>query len=417
MPFVAHRLAALAAILALLISLAGCRSGGETVLRVAGWGAAGDDSEYVRLEEEIFREFERLNPGVRIQQENTPGSQEYVRKILLSFVARAEPDVLRLDASSAAVFINNGVLLDLAAHDPRFDWGQFFPNVVDIARRGEAVYAVPVDFTPMVMYFNRSLFREAGVAEPEPGWTWEDFLAKAKALTTKDQYGFTFSNWMPGWITWVWSNGGDVLDAQGSPKADPRAAEALGFLRDLVNEHQVAPSLSQMAAEGASLFPNRRAAMEISGHWNLVGLASAPKVRPEDIGVAPLPVARRGMAPVTVLYESGWAIGRSSPRKELAWKFIQFYTSAASQRKLQRTGIGVCARKDVAQERAATPLSRTFLSIIPSGRMPWGAQVEDYAFVEAEGQKMMDGILKSGREPQKALREFAEKVRRSREEL
>jgi len=403
------------------LCLSSCTPGAKpntTVLRIAAWGGAGDDSESARIEREVYAEFERQNPGVEIQLENIPGSQDYVRKVLLSFIAGAEPDVIRLDASSAAVFINNGALKDLTPYvesEDGINLDDYFENVVNIARRDEELYAIPVDFTPLVVYYNKRLFDEAGVPYPSDNWTWDEFLAKAKRLTKGERYGFTFTNWMPGWLPWVWNNGGDVLgpDGKATRTADSQATiEAISWLRDLITVHKVAPSLSQMAAEGAAPFANATAAMETSGHWNLVVLASAPKVKLDEIGIAPLPVSRPGRTPVTVIYESGWSIGRNCRNPDLAWKFIKYYTSEEVQRKIQQTGIGVCARKDIATERAIDAREQEFLRIIPSGREPWGARIEGYDYVESEGQKMMDGILKSGRDPARSLRDFARAIDR-----
>lgn len=407
----------------LWLGMAGCHAAPppKAVLRIAVWNAVGDDSDAARIEREVIQEFERLHPGVEVQMENIPGSQEYVRKLLLSFVAGAEPDVIRLDASSAAVFINNGVLRDLTPHisgPDGIDLGDFYPNAVDVARRGSAVYAVPVDFTPLVVYYNKRLFDEAGVAYPRADWTWDEFLAVSMALTSEGKYGYTFGNWMPGWLPWVWSGGGDVLGSDGRAvgTADsPATVAALEWLRDLTLRHRVAPSLSQMAAEGAAPFANAEAAMETSGHWNLTGLANAPKVKLSEIGVAPIPVKVKGQRPVTVIYESGWAVGKNCRQPELAWEFVKYYTSQQVQRKVQSSGVGVCARIDIAEERAVNDLEKEFLRIVPSGRMPWGASVEGYDFVESEGQKAMDSILKSGRDARSAFHEFAVRVDRQLE--
>ncbi|MBW7927633.1 MAG: extracellular solute-binding protein [Fimbriimonadaceae bacterium] len=176
-------------VLLVLAMVGGCSTitgDGRTVVRVATWGGAGDDSEFAKVEREIFAEFERQNPDIDIRLELIPGSQEYVRKMLLNFIARSEPEVMLLDASSAAVFVDNGVLKDLTpiiAKDQSFDLDAYFPNVVDIARRGDQVYAIPKDFTPMVLYYNRRLFDAAGVGYPKDHWTYEEFLDAAKRRT------------------------------------------------------------------------------------------------------------------------------------------------------------------------------------------------------------------------------------------
>lgn len=406
-----------AAALALAPGGCGRREQGLIVLRIANWGGAGDDSDFTRTVQSLYREFEAQNPGVVVRVEGIPGSQEYVSKMLLNFVANAAADVMALDASSAAIFIDNGVLLDLKPFidaDPDFDLGDFYPNVVDIARRGESIFAIPGDFTPMVMYYNRRLFDEAGVEYPQPGWTFDDFLDKAKRLTKPGkQWGFKFVNWMPGWIMWLWNDGADVLSPSGD-RADgyfnsPASASTMKFLKDLVDVHRVAPSLGESAAAGVDLFANGQAAMEISGHWAMVGYQAAPNLELEEVGVAELPSRRPGGS-VTVMYEAGYAIGKGCRNPEIAWKFVKFMTSRAVQERYQATGIAVCARRDVAEARAANdPREKEFLRIVPSARPPWGSRVTGYDFVEATGQKTMDNIL-GGTPIRAALDEAARRI-------
>ncbi|MCO5296332.1 MAG: sugar ABC transporter substrate-binding protein [Fimbriimonadaceae bacterium] len=418
-------------VLLALIALAGCgaRDDDKVVLRIANWSGAGDDSEFEQTIQRIYKRFEEENPGVEIRVEGIPDG--YVSKVILSFVAGTEPDIMLLDASSAAVFVDNGVLTDLSpfmAQDPEFDLDAFFPNVVDIARRGDAVYAVPNDFTPMVMYYNKRLFDEAGVPYPQPGWTFADFRQTARALTKKDQYGFAFANWMPGWIMWLWNNGGDVLSPDGKRAAgfldSPANVETISFLRDLITVDRSAPSLSEAAALGVDLFANGQAAMTVSGHWALIGYANAPKGpdgKPklvwDDLGVAPMPLTSKAeyrwgsfTEGHTVMYESGYAIGRNSKHKELAWKFLKYFTSYRVQSEYNKSGIAVCACKDVAAERAKDPLEAQFLPIIPTARPPWGAKVEGYEIVEKVGKNALDSVLNNNTPVREALAKAAIRI-------
>ena len=93
--------------------LAGCQSSryASKSLRLANWGGAGDDSELFQLVQRIYRDFEKKS-GIQLKVEGTPGSQDYVSKMLLDFVSGSMPDVLALDASSSAAFINRRALLD-----------------------------------------------------------------------------------------------------------------------------------------------------------------------------------------------------------------------------------------------------------------------------------------------------------------
>lgn len=406
-------------LLALALLVGGCSSivPNKKVIRFSNWGGASDGGEYAETFRGVIAEFERQNPGVEVQMEGIPGSQDYVRKTLLSYSAGAEPDVLTLDASSAAVFINNGVLQDLTpqfSQDSEFKIDDFYPNVVDIARREDKLYAIPLDFNPMVMMCNRKLFRDAGVEMPPDNWTTAQFLETAKKLTKGNVYGFKFTNWMPGWIMWMWNRGGDVLNPEGTQAKgtldSPQNEATIQFLADLTQKHKVAPSLSEAAAAGVDSFLNGTAAMEVIGHWGIVGYKAAKEIKMEDIWVMPLP-SDTGQSQ-TVVYEAGLGIGKHCKQPELAWKFIKYMTSYDVQVKLTKTGNAICARRDVSADKANDELEKRFLKIIPTGRVPWGAKVEGYDYVENEGQKMLDNILKAGQTPKEALRQMAENVDR-----
>lgn len=389
-------------------------------LRLANWGGAGDDSDYYRLIQSLYREFEARH-GAQIRVEGTPGAgaQDYVRKLMLDHIAGTMPDVVTLDASSAAVFIDNGTLLDLTPFVERdgFDLGQFYPNVVDIARRGDRLYAVPTDFTPMVMYCNRRHFREAGLDAPDGRWTFDQFVAAAKALTREGRYGFEFANWMPGWVMFLWNHGADVLSPDGARASGhfdaPAAVEAVQFLADLVVRHKVAPDLSQAAAMGVDLFATGRASMKVVGHWYLVGLKASKDVAMEDVAVVELPTNLPKS--VTVMYEAGNAIGRHCRQPELAWEYLKFWTSRSVQERYNSSGIAVCARRDVETAKTTghadeAALAAAFQRIVPSARAPWGARVEGYDRVEDIGQKAMDAILKNGVPAQEALTKAARQI-------
>lgn len=411
----------------LLLVQTGCRKAGEPqkiVLRLASWGVANDDSEFTRAQLAIYKEFERQHPGVEIRPEGIPGAGEYVPKMLLNFVADSAADIMVLDASSAAAFIDNGFVRDLAplsAGDDRFRWADYYPNVVEIGSRGEKRFWVPIDFTPIVLYYNKRLFDSSGVPYPPDHWNFDDFVATAKKLTKGNQYGFKFANWMPGWVPWIWNMGGDVLSPDGTRATgfcDSNGnARAVEFLYRLTNRDKVAPNLSAAAAMGVDLFTNGSAAMEVSGHWAMVGYSAAPKdangkplLDLKDVGVTFLPTELSESQ--TVIYAAGYAITRNCKDPKLAWEFIRFMTSVENQRRLNKTGIAVSGRMDVSRENANNEREKKFLQIIPTARVPWGSRVERYEFVETSGQKMLDSVMLNDKDPRLALKQMADEIDR-----
>ncbi|MGE0479770.1 MAG: sugar ABC transporter substrate-binding protein [Phycisphaerae bacterium] len=375
----------------------------ERVLRVANWGGPGNDPGFLKLERDLRDEFLALHPGVRIEVEHIPGPGQYESKLIMMIVSGDAPDVVQLDASSAAVFIDNDILLDLSpliARDARFRVDDYFESVVDVFRRAERLFAIPLDFTPMVMLYNKRLFDEANVAYPEPGWTWDDFLVKAEALTrpARDgrpkQYGFHFLRWMPHWVTWLWHNGGAVLSPDGTQAVGyfdgPESRAALHFLVDLIQKHGVAPSLAESAAAGVDLFRAQRAAMHLTGHWELIELRADQL----DIGVVSLPsnVSKRE----TVMYASGLAVTAATRAPDLAWEYVKFMCSADVQKRRVATGLAISGNRAAAAHFAGNPIEDAFLAEVPFARPPMGARVQRYGVCEDLGREMIEDVLNTG---------------------
>lgn len=386
----------------------------RTILRIATWQGAGEGNDFDKLVEQIYKDFERDNPDIKLVIENFPS--DYVPKVMLSHIANVVPDVTVLDASSSALFIKNGVLEDLTPFldkDPDFKKDQFFENTLAAGTHDNKLYSIPVDFTPMVMYYNKDIFDAAGVSYPKNGWSFQDFHDTCEALAKKGKKGFVISTWMPGWVMWLWNMGGSVLDPTGTRATgvldSPENATAIQFLKDLVDKGY-APKLSEVAATGVDPFANGDVAMGVSGHWAITGYKSAKGINWEHLGIVSMPTQLK--SPVTVYYESGLGIGHGCRQPEAAWKFIKHFCSYKNQMRYNSSGIAVCARKDVAAERAKEPIERDFLNLVPGARPPTGTQVEGYAFVERMGEKIMDSVLNGRKKPADALKEMAAKVDR-----
>ncbi|MDE2127770.1 MAG: sugar ABC transporter substrate-binding protein [Armatimonadetes bacterium] len=408
----------------LLVGLAvGCgnaRHAAGVTIHVSDWGGASADPNMARFQRTIMDHWRHLHPDIHIRWEHIPGSTEYVSKMLTAFVAGTEPDVMSLDASSAAVFIDNGCLKDLAplARRDHVDLGAYWPNVLAMEARGRRLYALPGDFTPMVMFYNKKLFQRAHLPYPQDDWTWADFLNDCRALTVwprgalhPTQYGFLAQNWMPAWIPFIWQNGGDVLSPNGKRAEgyidSPATIAAVTFYAGLVQQH-LAPSLSQTQAQGADPFENGLCAMEITGHWSLVGIKASDTINLSDVGVVALP---QNVRRVTVIYESGFAVTAHTRHPEAAWLFAQYMSSPYVQIKKAALGIGISGNRAVAMARASSnPLEPAFLRAVPAGIAPWGARVEDYAQVEDIGTEMMQDVLIGGMSPAVALRQAAARI-------
>ena len=131
---------------------------------------------------------------------------------------------------------------------------------------------IPLEWNPTVMYYNTAVFQDKGVAPPKPDWTWEDFLEICLRVASvkggkDDLYAYA---WLDGaWpmMAWYYNNDTSFLNPEwtDSNLLDPKVAETLQFLVDLIHKHKVAPQLAGFNLDAQ--FGAGNVAMRTCGRW------------------------------------------------------------------------------------------------------------------------------------------------------
>lgn len=308
--------------------------GAKTVLRVG----TGDSGEGLTPHFKIIEMFEAENPDIQVQLEPV-GSGDYYARILTQIAAGDPPDLLQIGDDAVPMFVDRGAFVPLddfiTGESYPLDTSIYLPGVMEPGKWQGVQYLLPKDFSPMAIYYNKRLFDEAGVAYPAEGWTWDDLLATAQALTKTDasgnvvQWGIQLPGpWTTGFEYWVAAAGGSLISEDGTSFVgymdSPEVQNAVQFYADLYNKHKVAPPPADMNAFGGgnSEFDNGTAAMRLFGRWPQSGMKENPNI---DLGVAPLPA---GADRAGVLFWGGFGISSLSDNPEAAWRFLRFYTGA-----------------------------------------------------------------------------------------
>src|SRR5262245_51258980 len=200
-----------------------------------------DDAANTRAAAELIRGYTAANPSVQITPMPLP-AKDYPKQLLNSLGTGAPDLFVGADAQAPALIKRNAVLdlHSLLAGSSSLKTGDFQPTALAVWQRGDALYGLPTDVTPQVLFYNQDLFDSAGVAPPTPGRTCDDWVSAAKKLTlrsngTISRYGTTLTQW----AAMVWSNGGELLSADGKQTLldEPAAAEGVQFAADMVNVH------------------------------------------------------------------------------------------------------------------------------------------------------------------------------------
>jgi multiple sugar transport system substrate-binding protein len=306
-------------------------------LRMSVWGSLSDQEAYQARLDLAAEQF----PNIKVELLYTP--DDYDQRIQTMMAGGDAPDIVQV-AEAIHGFSSRGQLLALdgLVEETGIDLSERFgTNHLQYQYEGSQ-YALPDRGGAMIVYYNRDMFDAAGIEYPTAEWTWEDFLAAAQALTIRDgdavsQYGFAAGGWWPWWMSFIYQNGGAVLDENGAPAFNSeQVAEALQFYNDLVYTHGVAPSPEDYANLGTNspdpLFAQGKVAIIMTGFWNIASLRDVPDL---NWDIAPV---WGNEARGTVAFGSGLAITSASAHPAEAFQIIDFLTSEAAQTEIVARG-------------------------------------------------------------------------------
>jgi multiple sugar transport system substrate-binding protein len=305
----------------------------------------------------VAAEFEALNPDIRMKLLYWPG-QNYEDKVKLVMAAGSAPDVLSVQDEPFPAYSELNQFEDLGPylerHGEEYRPELFFDTALETFQYQGRQYAVPWNGGQLMVYYNRTLFREAGLPDPPPkDWTIEDFTEYMKRLTHDfngngriDQFGYEInSHWMYALIPYLWIFGTDIINPEMTHATlnTPEGVAALQWLRDLRYKYRVAPTTAEFTGAGGAIFMTGKLGMEINGPWRL------PFMRETDVDwdVWHMPIGPTGERWTRGTWD-GLAIYRRSQVKEEAWRFIRFATGTRGQRLVAETGRAIPPRKSEA---------------------------------------------------------------------
>lgn len=176
-------------------------SGGENdkvELKFMMWG----NQAHIDVYNKLIDGFTKENPGIKVTMESVPFA-DYQQKISVLAAGGSPPDLAWVSERMIPQFKSNQILADLSAFkdDAQFKLDDYIPSTLDLFREGDQLLGLPFSTPPVVMFYNKTLFDKAGLTDPNTlvakgEWTWEQFEASAKAITSKDAanriYGANF---------------------------------------------------------------------------------------------------------------------------------------------------------------------------------------------------------------------------------
>lgn len=376
------------------------------------WGTPGEIEGFQRLVNHFNATRHPRHP-VRLSHAE---QYQYTERLMVQAAAGNLPDVVHLDRKDIPFFVRRDLLEDIsgrAGGDTSLEPGKFLPDVFRGCAVAGRLYAVPHNFSTLVLYYNRDHFDAEGIAYPDSSWTWSTLVEASRKLVRRNADG-SFARYgclmQIAFASLPYQNGGSVLNGSldSCVIASPEAIEAMQFAVDLSEKYHVSWNMLAQNLQWDDLFAGGRLSMIANGRWAAAWYSRSML----SVDVAPLPRGRirKGAATVHVM-----ALSAQSAWKEESWEFLKFLVSEEGQELVNDAGANIPALRSVAlSERflrhplTPTMNNRVFLDELP-GSSGW--PFEQGPFLTAYGlQSQMELAFRRVHLGQMTVRESFRKM-------
>lgn len=306
---------------AMATALVGCSKESETgsAVTLELWDYLGQGTSHGAMEA-VTAAFQKANGNILIKRTSFAFG-DLSKSIVQGGVGGSLPDLAICDNVDNQNFAALGLLLDVTntvgSMKNEFFAGPWSSTVLEGKNFG-----LPLNSNNLALYCNEDLFAKSGVSIPT---TWSELAAAAKALSKDGVTGLAVSGVKNEQGTFqilpfVWQTGGDLRNY------DQSGAEALGFLKGLIDAGAISPSMTNWSQEDCrTQFTTGKVAMMFNGPWELGNL--------KDVNfkwkVAPLP---KGKVSATGLGGENVVILGATKKADAAKKFLKFITGAEGAR-------------------------------------------------------------------------------------
>ncbi|MFH6787010.1 MULTISPECIES: ABC transporter substrate-binding protein [Methylobacterium] len=281
--------------------------------------------------------FSKENPDVKVTPVYAGTYQDTLVKVLTAHKSGTPPTLSVLLSTDTFTLIDEEAIVPVdgfvkSAEDKAW-LKDFFPAFLLNGQIGGQTWGIPFQRSTIVLYWNKDLFREAGLDPETAPATWAEHTAFAEKLTKRDGAGNTTqwgtqipSSGFPYWMLQALAiEAGDVLASQDGDRTyfdKPGVVEGLQYWVDLAQKRKVlAPGVVEWATTPKDFF-ERKTAMMWTTTGNLTNVRNNAKF---EFGVAMLPAQKRRGSPTG---GGNFTISKKATpaQQEAAFRFAKWMT-------------------------------------------------------------------------------------------
>ncbi|OOG26942.1 ABC transporter substrate-binding protein [Enterococcus casseliflavus] len=323
---------------------------GKTTLDFWSFWGSGARQEVI---EEIIDDFNASQDKIEVKYSYQPWGDIWT-KSLSSITAGNPPDVIVQDINSVAQRAEAQQATNLSEYIEEGFSDEFYPQLWDTVEYEGDAYAVPFNTDTQVIFYNKTLFKEAGISEEQLPQTWEELETVARKLDVKNGDDFERIGFYP-----LWNLGADVwalnaddgvswFDKDENVKIDTdNKVEALEWILDW-QEYYGQDTINRLEAEfGSGVADPFISGLVAMRAQNINYYSSLAENAPDDFefGVIQIPEKESGSGHLS--WGGGFVLevpyGAKDP--EASYEFIKYLSTPEVQEKFGEKSFDIMANR------------------------------------------------------------------------
>ncbi len=406
-----HLTGAIAVGLTVTLGMAGCSkgssSGGSGDSKTIKFVAAIYDDNTKGYWDSLIKDYEAQNKGYKVNLEMVDWTQMDA-KVKTYVQTKQTPDILNYNSFSD--FARDGLIYKASDIVSPQVLSDFTPTFVDQTKYNGEQYALPFISSARLLFFNKDLFKKAGITDPPK--TWADVKSDAQKIKAKGAVGYGLplgpEESQAEFFSWAMNNNGGWVDGSGKWAINqPANIDTLNFLRDLNKSGLTQPNPETTDRKTVfNQFAQGKVGMGINGPFTRAGFID-PVNKNLNYGIAPLPSKDGSVHNTLGVVDILAGFKNGGKNKEAISKFLNFFYQQQNTTKFLKLENFLPVTKSAGNALSSDPYYKQFVDALPAAKFAptsnpaWSAvagavkQSMGTSVASADPKKVLDAIQKT----------------------